>query len=93
MSSSAVTQFVDGLVEAGYVTRREDPKDRRSAQLNVSAKGKTHIDATKEKRIAEMASIFDALTDRELEQYARLQKKITSRFSVKSKWKISGRRT
>lgn len=80
MSSSAVTQFVDGLVQSGYVTRQEDPKDRRSVQLKLSPKGKKHIAATKEKRITEMAGLFDALTDSELEEYVRLQKKITSSF-------------
>jgi DNA-binding MarR family transcriptional regulator len=84
MSSSAVTQFVNGLVQSGYVMRHQDPKDRRSAELKLSPKGKKYIAATKEKRIVEMAGIFDALTDRELEQYARLQKKIISRFSNRS---------
>jgi DNA-binding MarR family transcriptional regulator len=80
MSSSAVTQFVDSLVQSGYVTRQEDPKDRRSTQIGLSPKGKKHIAATKEKRITEMESLFDAITDSELEEYARLQKKITSGF-------------
>lgn len=80
ISSSAATQLVDGLVRSGYVTRQEDPKDRRSAQLKLSPKGKKHIAATKEKRITEMAGLFDALTDNELEEYLRLQKKILSKF-------------
>lgn len=80
MSSSAATQLVNVLVQAGLVIRQEDPKDRRSVQLELSPKGKKHIAATKEKRITEMANIFDALTDSELEEYVRLQKKITSRF-------------
>src|SRR3989344_8074532 len=58
MSSSAATQLVDGLVQNGYVTRLEDPNDRRLVQLTLSPKGKTHIDATKGKRINEMAVIF-----------------------------------
>ena len=78
MSSSAVTQFVDSLVESGHVTRHEDPKDRRLTQIGLTAKGKKHVTATKEKRIAEMEGLFDALTDTELEEYVRLQKKIIS---------------
>jgi len=83
ISSSAATQLVDGLVRSGYVTRQEDPKDRRSVRLGLSPKGKKHITATNEKRITEMAGLFDALTDSELEEYLRLQKKITSSFSDK----------
>ncbi len=83
MSSSAATQLVDGLVQGGYVTRQEDPQDRRSVQLELSPNGKKHITATKEKRVNEMAEIFDALTDHELEEFVRLHKKLTSRFSHK----------
>ena len=83
MSSSAATQLVDGLVQNGYVTRQEDQNDRRLVQLELSPEGKKHITATKEKRINEMAEIFQSLTDKELEQFARLFKKITSKFSHK----------
>lgn len=76
MSSSAATQLVDGLVQGGFVTRKEDPNDRRLVQLELSLKGKKHIAATKEMRINEMAEIFDALTDKELEEFVRLHKKI-----------------
>lgn len=76
MSSSAATQLVDGLVQGGFVTRKEDPNDRRLVQLELSPKGKKHIAATKEMRINEMAEIFDTLSDKELEEFVRLHKKI-----------------
>ena len=79
MSSSAATQLVDVLVQAQLVLRQEDPEDRRSVQLELSPKGKTHIAATKEKRISEMAEVFDTLTDSELKEFVRLHKKITSK--------------
>lgn len=79
MSSSAATQLVDVLVQAELVLRQENPEDRRSVQLELSPKGKKHIATTKEKRISEMAGIFDPLTDTELEQFVRLHKKITSK--------------
>ncbi len=79
MSSSAATQLVDALVLAGFVLRQEDPEDRRSVQLELSLKGKKHIVSTKEKRIQEMADIFDPFTDNELEEFVRLHKKITSK--------------
>jgi len=82
-SSSAATQLVDGLVRRGYVTRQEDLHDRRSVRLELSPSGKKHIAAMNEKRLTEMAWLFDALTDRELEEYLRLQKKILSKFAHK----------
>lgn len=80
MSSSASTQLVDALVKSGYVTRQEDPEDRRLVQLELSPKGKQHIAATKKKRINEMTDIFDLLTNKELEEFVRLHKKVTLRF-------------
>ena len=81
MSSSAVTQFVNTLVQNGYVTRQENPEDRRLIQLKLSQKGKNYIATTKETRFAEMTSLFDALTNAELETFLRLHKKITPGFS------------
>ncbi len=81
MSSSAATQLVDPLVKRGYVTRQEDPGDRRLIQLELSPKGKKHIAATKIPRINEMAKIFDPLTNKELEQFVQLHKKIISKQS------------
>jgi MarR family 2-MHQ and catechol resistance regulon transcriptional repressor len=80
MSSSAVTQFADGLVEHGFVKRYENPRDRRSALLTLNAKGREHLVATDEIRLGEMAELFEGLTDSELEEYARLLNKITSGF-------------
>ena len=81
MSSSAVTQLVDGLVKSGYVLRQDDPKDRRSVQLEVSPKGKKQIGVMREKRINQMSKLFDALSDSELETYLQLHKKIINKFS------------
>jgi len=77
VSSSAATQLVDALVYDGFVVRREDPKDRRFVQLEVTSKGKRHITATKEKRIREMQGLFEAFSDKELEELLRLLNKIS----------------
>ena len=78
MSSSAVTQLVDGLVGNGYLVREEDPEDRRCVRMKLSAKGRKQIAAMKEKRIKVMSELFDVLTDQELETYHHLLKKICS---------------
>lgn len=83
VSSSAATQLLDGLVREGLVMRKEDPSDRRSVKLELSTKGKKHISVANEARLNEMAELFDALTDKELGEYLRLQRKILSKFSHK----------
>ena len=39
VSNAAASQLVDKLVQAGYLARAEDPKDRRAKLLTLSAKG------------------------------------------------------
>ena len=43
VSNGAITGLVDKLVEAGLVTRREDPKDRRSMIVRLTRKGRDHF--------------------------------------------------
>ena len=44
ISVPAASQLVDKLVQAGYLERAEDPKDRRARLLPLSAKGKKLIE-------------------------------------------------
>lgn len=82
ISSSATTQLVDGLVENGYVVRKADLDDRRALQLGLSQKGSKQIAELKSKRMEMMETLFDALTDKELETYLKLHKKILSKIIV-----------
>ncbi len=82
MSSSAVTQLVDGLVKNDYVIRQEDPEDRRMVQLRLSPTGKKQIAEMKEKRIQIMAELFDVLSESELKTYLQLHKKIVARKNI-----------
>jgi len=78
MSSSAVTQLVDGLVHNGFVIRKTNKNDRRAVRLTLSLKGKKQIQAMKEKRINGVVELFESLSDEELHTYLTLHKKITS---------------
>ena len=82
ISSSAITQLVDGLVRHGYVTRKSDPQDRRSVRLQLSTKGDKRILAVKKQRLNRMAKLFDVLNDSELKAYLRLHKKIISKPTI-----------
>lgn len=41
LDASTISRTVDGLVRAGYITRAEDPNDRRSAVLRLSSRGES----------------------------------------------------
>ena len=83
MTSSAVTQLVDGLVENGYVEREERAEDRRGVVLTLSKKTKSQIEKMKGQMVKKFLEVFEVLTDEEFDQFCALQKKISTRFSSK----------
>ena len=45
VTAPVVTRLASALVEAGLVERREDPADRRSVRLKITAEGKRRVGA------------------------------------------------
>src|SRR5439155_27016150 len=70
VTSSAATQLIDGLVEKGYLIRKNDPKDRRVSSLSLSEKAEKCFKEFKEQRLRKMMGLFDSLSDKELLEYA-----------------------
>jgi DNA-binding MarR family transcriptional regulator len=85
ITSSAATQLIDGLVESGYVIRRENMEDRRRVTLALSPKTKKKIEKMREKGIERFLKFFDALDDKEFDTYMRLNKKIIQKHANSSK--------
>lgn len=83
ITSSAATQLVDGLVEKGYLVRKEDPDDRRVTTLSLPESAKKIFKEFREQGLRKMMVLFDALTDEELVQYAALHKKIADTLEKK----------
>ncbi len=78
ISSSAATQLIDGLVERGYVERKQNVDDRRTVELTPSRESKEHCGRMKRVAVREMTRMFDALTDREFETYCSLARKMST---------------
>lgn len=76
ISTSAATQLVDQLVEKGYLLRAANSEDRRILSLSLTKKAEKNINEMRSKRAIIFKGIFDNLTDKELEQFASLNKKI-----------------
>lgn len=83
ITSSAATQLVDGLVDKGYLVRKNNTNDRRIITLSLSLKAKNLLKKCKEQGLQKMIDIFDILTDEELTQYAVLNKKLVNFISKK----------
>lgn len=76
LTSGAMTNRIDRLEEAGLVSRRPDPRDRRGTLVRLTAKGKTLIDAATTKHVANEERLLGALTARERLQLAELLRKL-----------------
>jgi DNA-binding MarR family transcriptional regulator len=76
ISSSAVVQLIEELVKNGYLVRKNNPKDHRFVQIAPSEKTITQIKKFKSRFLKKVAALFDDLSDNELLQYHKLNKKI-----------------
>jgi len=83
ISSSAVAQLVNGLVENGYLIRENSPDDHRFVQIKLSCEIKKHAKAMKARFLRKVSTLFDALDDNEIVQYNNLNKKILEKLSKK----------
>mgnify|MGYP001316355322 CR=1 FL=1 len=81
LSKSAITQHINTLVEKGLITRKENPQDRRHIILKITPTFKKKSQALHSKMIEQMGKLFEPLSDKELQEFARLHKKIHDHFS------------
>ena len=75
LSSGAITNLVDRLVAAGFVTREPNPKDRRSLMVHISPAGVAAVDkvgrlyrrslvgSVPREHLESLAAAFDAIGD------------------------------
>lgn len=68
ISVPAASQLVEKLVQAGYLERAEDPKDRRARLLPLSSKGKKLIEQGFKSRYRWMDELSRELTPEEREK-------------------------
>ena len=65
LSLPAVSRAIDGLVEKGYVTRRESTEDRRSRIVALSEHGQATVTHIIEARARKLHDFAELLTDEE----------------------------
>jgi DNA-binding MarR family transcriptional regulator len=76
LTSGAMTNRIDRLEEAGLVSRRADPQDRRGTLVRLTAKGKPLIDAATTQHVANEERLLAGLSAREQLQLADLLRKL-----------------
>lgn len=81
VTSSAATQIVNTLEEKDFIVRKRDTVDGRITRIELSKKMKRSYAVIKEEKLSQMRTLFSALDDKELKQYAKLHRKLISHIS------------
>lgn len=76
VTSGAVTQFIDGLVNKKIVQREENSKDRRSINIKLTVNSEKIINNFRRKYFESASHSFDFFSDKELKQFIKLVEKI-----------------
>lgn len=76
ITSSAATQLVNSLVQAGLVQRVEDSKDRRNVVISLSEEGRELMQKLEQESIEMMDDLFRNVRDFELVGFIEIFQKI-----------------
>jgi DNA-binding MarR family transcriptional regulator len=82
ITSSAATQMVNGLVKAGFLTRKEDSEDRRNTKLAITEKGSKKLAEARKLRLDMASKMLEPLTDSELQTLEKIQQKIVNHLKI-----------
>lgn len=80
MTSSGVTQLVDGLVKQDLVSRTEAETDRRKTSIALTKEGEKVLKHMHKRRIDALKKAFAPLSEEEIRQLSAMQKKIIDHF-------------
>jgi DNA-binding MarR family transcriptional regulator len=76
VTSGAITQLLDPLVDQGLLERFEDKQDRRVVRVKLTTKAHTEVKDLRQTQFEEIVHIFDELSDAEINQLVGLLKKV-----------------
>ena len=82
VTSAAVSQMVDRLVQGGLVLREEDPDDRRARRIELTRKGYEVMTSTMEVRRQWFAAIARTLTPDQLDMATETMRLLADRVSA-----------
>jgi DNA-binding MarR family transcriptional regulator len=91
VTPGAITQFVDALVEKGFVVREQDPNDRRIVRLKLTQTARNQFEKVRKTHLESFTSLFEVLNDDEITQLIALITKIDAAFETKENKKNHSR--
>jgi len=78
VTSGAITQFVDRLIQKDLVLREEDPNDGRSLRIKLTRSANSRFKAFKKTYFESISPMFVELSDKDIRQFISLLEKIRS---------------
>lgn len=93
VTSGAITQFVDTLVQKGLVMREGYPADRRVVRLKITRLAKDEFERFRREHLASFSKVFEVLDNEEIEQLLGFMEKIESSLNVKDKINVEPDKT
>jgi DNA-binding MarR family transcriptional regulator len=75
ISRAAASKNIDKLVNAKYVTRKTTPKDRRSMEISLIAKGSKFVSEYEKFRLEKQSVALSNFTNKEKEDFLNLIRK------------------
>jgi DNA-binding MarR family transcriptional regulator len=83
ISSSAVAQLIDRLLEAGRIARKNDLKDRRIIHISLTPEGKKEQSQMKKKYIEKMTFLLTHISEKDLHELIRIQTELITKLEEK----------
>lgn len=77
---SAATQLVNGLVKSNYVIKETDINDKRITIIKLSEQFGKQVGEMKKKNLQKFSSLFETLSDAELENLEIIFNKIVNNY-------------
>lgn len=76
VTSSAVSQFIDQLVEKEFVERQTDTNDRRVTLIRIAPEARGHLQALHSDQKKLLSELFECVTDEELASFVTILTKV-----------------
>jgi DNA-binding MarR family transcriptional regulator len=84
ISKSAISQLADPLVQKGFISRDNDPKDRRIVRLSLTVKGRQMLKKLAKHKYDRVRAAIEQLDDNDVAKLYELHQKMMSKLSKKA---------
>lgn len=83
VTSGAITQLTNSLVEKGLIQREEDPEDRRILKIGLCKSAENTFKDFRRTYFKSLTPMFDSLNTREIKQLILLLSKLSPSSNIK----------